>query len=335
MRIDRQLRRNTGGAVAKKLDREDAVKYAAKYWDRPCSDGYFMTAQKAIYIDQERKRLNAPASEGWEAVFVPEFSAGGKLAGESAVFQKANGDEKLIHRWDGLADCAHFICQCLKAGDVKVHEMSVPALVKKLRGRSDVKILGLQLNREQAQRVLNTNMFRRGDVIAYFNINPQGDYNGKQDYTHSALYLGQDESEAGHIACHTICRHKHRPKNDEWWLKDGYYEYTLIHFSSGDPTPKDADHLRGWWKIDYFGKTEYYRLSRDGIARWTYTAPKAPTDKIDMSSQRKGHWFQWIDKVRLCWQYTGTVERWKVTGRKNAYQIKINDHDGTATKMFV
>jgi hypothetical protein len=294
-----------------------------------------MTAQKAVYIDQKRKDLNAPASEGWEAVFVPEFNAGGTLAGESAVFQKANGDEKLIHGWNGLADCAHFICKCLDAGGVKIHEMSVPVLVDKLRKRTDVKLLGIRLNREQAQRVLNTTMFRKGDVIAYFNINPQGDYNGKKDYTHSTLYLGQDESEAGHIACHTVCRHKHRPKNDEWWLKDGYYEYTLIHFTSGDAARKDADHLKGWWKITYFGKTEYYRLFKDGVARWTYTAPKAATDQIDKNSKRKGHWFQSHNqRLRLCWQSTGTVENWKLDGRKNVYQITINDHAGTATKMF-
>jgi hypothetical protein len=317
-----------------KLKRDDAVAYAAKYWCQPCDDGYFMLNSKPVYIDQKRKELNAPASEGWTPVFVADFNSAGKIKEETAVFQKANGDEKLISPWKELADCAHFICRCLKAGDVTVHEMSVPALVKKLRGRSDTKTLGLRLTRAQAQRVLDTNMFRKGDVIAYFNVHPEGDYSGKEEYTHSALYLGQEDSTNGQIACHTACRYKQWPANDEWWLKDGYYEYTLIHFTSGDPVAKDADHLQGWWKVDYFGKTEYYRLAKNGAAQWTYTAPKAATDEIDANKKRKGYWFQWPGKVRLCWRSTGTVEKWDVTSRKNVYSITVNDHAGTATKMF-
>ncbi|WP_372899194.1 hypothetical protein [Stieleria sp.] len=316
------------------LNRSAALEYAAKYWNKPCSDGYFMLSDKAVRISQKRKELKAPESDGWEARFVPEFSSDGHMVGESAVFQKPNGDEILIHGWDGLADCAHYICQCLKTGNVSVHEMSVPKLVKKLRAQSDVKTLGMKLSRTAAQQIIDLGVFKGGDVIAYFNIDPQGDYGGKADYTHSTLFLGTDSSGVGRIACHTICRHQHLPKNEEWWLKDGRYAYTLIHFTAGDRVANDADHFQGWWKIEYFGRTEYYRFDTSGRVRWTSKVPKAASDRIESGAKNLGHWFRETRQLLIAWQSTGTAERWAAVGKQNKYDIKVNQHKGTATKLF-
>jgi len=316
------------------FQRDGMLQYAKRYWNRPCNDGYFMLNDGAVDIEQKRLELKAPASEGWEAVFLAEFNSGGGLKGEYAAFQKPNGDEIPIHGWRGLADCAHYISKCLEPGGIKVHEMSVPKLVTTLRQRGDTKTLGKRLSREAAQRILDLGTFKKGDVIAYFNVDPHGDYEGKQDYTHSTMYLGKDGSGIGRIACHTICRHGHLPHNDQWWLKNGSYTYTLIHFAADDPLATEAGHLEGWWRIEYFGRKEYYRLFKDGTLRWTYQAPKTPTDQIEVNAKRKGYWFQYPQELRVCWQSTGTVERWKFARKANSYDITVNDHHGKAYKMF-
>ncbi len=317
------------------FNRTSALRYAEKYWNKPCSDGFFMVTDRAIRVDQKRTELNAPASDGWEALFVPDHDGSGRIVGESAMFQKPNGDEKLIQGWRGLADCAHYICKCLESGGVNLSEMSVPKLVKQLRKRADIKTLGQRLSRSQAQQILDLGVFKTGDVIAYFNVDPQGDYGGKADYTHSTLYLDKDGSGVGRIACHTVCRFKHMPKNDEWWLKQGSYAYTLLHFASDDPAANDAAHFEGWWKVQYFGRTEYYRFARTGTVRWTYTAPKTAADQAGGGAKHYGHWFQYPSEVRICWQSTGTSERWTVSGRRNSYDIKVNGHSGKAQKLFV
>jgi hypothetical protein len=192
----------------------------------------------------------------------------------------------------------------------------------------------LRLSRSAAQQILDLEVFKKGDVIAYFNVDPQGDYDGKQDYTHSTMYLGKDSSGTGRIACHTICRFGNLPSGEQWYLKDGRYKYTLLHVATDDPVATDAAHFDGWWKVTYFGRTEYYRFNRKGTVRWTYKAPKSAADQIETSAKNYGHWFQYPSEVRICWQSSGTAERWAVARRQNAYDIKVNAHAGKAQKMF-
>ncbi|PAY18953.1 hypothetical protein CKO51_13405 [Rhodopirellula sp. SM50] len=70
-----------------------------------------MLSDKAVRISQKRKELKAPESDGWEALFVPDFSTDGHMVGESTVFQKPNGDEIVIQERGVVAErrslCVH------------------------------------------------------------------------------------------------------------------------------------------------------------------------------------------------------------------------------------
>src|SRR5215831_12501612 len=121
-------------------DRSAAVKYAEQHWNIPCDDGVIWLTNESINIEAKRKELKAPAADGWQALFVsdhPNFS-------EKAVFRRTVGgiiEEKLIHDWRGLADCAHFLSRALSEGGVKVQERGVSELVNTLQRRSDTKTL--------------------------------------------------------------------------------------------------------------------------------------------------------------------------------------------------
>jgi hypothetical protein len=115
------------------LNRKAAIDYARRFWDRPCDDGVVWLTNAPIHVDHARKDLGTPASEGWEARFIPDG-----MGAEKAVFQRPfRGfiQHKLIHQWDGLADCAHFLSKCIQAGGTHVSEISVPKMVRSLMDR--------------------------------------------------------------------------------------------------------------------------------------------------------------------------------------------------------
>src|SRR5271167_1927417 len=109
------------------FNRTSALDYAKRFWNRPCDDGVFWLTNQAIDVEKKRKELRAPASDGWEALFVSD----GKGA-EQAVFQRTSGgliDTITIQPWEGLADCAPFWSKCLQAGGIKISQLGVPKLV--------------------------------------------------------------------------------------------------------------------------------------------------------------------------------------------------------------
>ena len=326
--------------------RTAAVDFADKHWNIPADDGLFWLSNEAIVISQVRQQnvvprpdwKKAPAADGW----MPKFVDDGK-GGEKAVFQRATPaglEEILINPWEGIADCAHFLSRCLTAGGLKgtgSDERGVPTMIHHLQDRTDTKTLCETVPREAGQRIIDTGIFKPGDMIGYFNIDPKGDYDGKKEYAHSAMYAGKIGGKRdGGVTCHTICRFPGRSwVEDSWWLKpSGHYTYTLIHFTDDDPAPDAARAaaLAGWWQLDYAGKTEYYLMKKTGSVEYSKRAPtKGQT--VMHGAEGKAFWFMSPDgKITFTWRTTGTVEVWTPVG--SGYTSMINGATpGALTKL--
>ena len=326
------------------FNRKDAVDFADKHWNTPADDGLFWLSNQAVVISQVRKDnvipttswKKAPIADGWQPFFVDD----GKR-GEKAVFRRVVGgvtEEILINPWEGIADCAHFLSRCLTAGGVTVSERGVPQLIDTLQAKSNTKTLCEQVAKEGGQRVIDSGIFKPGDMIGYFNIDPKGDYGGKKQYAHSGMYAGKIGSDTeGKITCHTICRFPGRSwVEDRWWLKPpGHYTYTLIHFSDDDLaiTPATAKAVAGWWKLDYSATTEYYLMQGNGTVKYTKTAPKKGQTWIS-GPLGSAYWFVAASgEITFTWRNTGTVEVWKPDG-SGGYKSLINGGTpGVLTKL--
>ena len=320
--------------------RKTAIDYAKKHWDRPCDDGVFWNTGEAINVEKMRKKLGAAAKDGWEPRFVPDGSGG-----EEAVFIKSSltgsaipnlpgmWEKKVMHPWEGLADCAHFLSKSINAGGVDSSSLAVSVLVNQLRARSDTKTLAEKVPQDKAQRVIDSGAFKEGDIIGYFNISPSGDYGRVNSYTHSTMYVGKDGAGKGRITCHTKSRFGAEYYNDEWFLHSGDYKYTLIHFSADDaPTGATGTFLEGWWKVEYSSRTEYYYFNKAGSVRYTNKAPKSnsPISNPDGSA----YWFVDGNEVTITWLNTGTVDHWELLSNKSVLWITVDGVRGTATKVF-
>ncbi len=323
--------------------RKDAVDFADAHWNTP-ADGTFWLSDEEVVIDQVRMRnvirkpwwAKAPAGDGWQPFFVDD--AGG---GEKAVFRRVVAgvmQEILINPWEGIADCAHFLSRCLTEGGLSVNELSVPKMVKKLQGKSNIKTLCERVPQDAGQRVIDSGIFKPGDMVGYFNIDPKGDYNGAREYAHSAMYVGKIAGKTdGAITCHTICRFPGRSwVEDSWWLQPpGHYLYTLLHIADDDipPNPVAADAMAGWWQIDYAGKTEYYLMNKTGSVVYTKKAP-TPGQRVVHLAEGSAYWFMAAasGEITFTWRKTGTVEVW--TPGSSGYSSKINGSiPGTLTKL--
>lgn len=310
------------------INRVAAIDYAKRFWNRPCDDGVFWLSNGVVSVEQKRKELRASTADRWEALFVPDGTGG-----EKAVFQRTVGssnENKLIQKWEGLADCAHFLSKCLQAGGIKISELGVPKLVSELQARSDTKTLAEKVPQNRGQQIVDTGFFKPGDMIGYFNVDAAGDYGGAQNYSHSTMYVGKSNSagDPGHITCHTKSRFPEQPHpwDDEWFLHTGY-TYTFIHFSSDDPLPNQAvaTSLAGWWKVEYGGRTEYYYILRDGRAR--YTLKKNLTSNRELyvaAADGSAYWFHEHTKTTFIWRKTGTVEVWTPGANAEEFKVMIN-----------
>jgi hypothetical protein len=323
--------------------RTDAVSFADSHWNIPADDGIFWLSNQSVSISQVRLHnviptsswKKAPVGDGWQPFFVDD--GGG---GEKAVFRRVvsgTTEEILINSWDGIADCAHFLSRCISAGGVKMNERGVPSLVNTLQSLPNTKTLCEKVVKEAGQRVIDSGVFKPGDMVGYFNIDPAGDYGGAKQYSHSAMYAGKIGGKTdGGITCHTICRFPGRSwVEDSWWLKPpGHYTYTLIHFSDDDPTPDPvkAAALPGWWQLDYAGRTEYY-LMRSGSVTYTKKAPTKGQTTVHLP-EGTAYWFMAPNgEITFTWRKSGTVEVWTPAG--SGYTSKINGATpGVLTKLF-
>ncbi len=322
--------------------RDDAVKFADKYWNTPADDGLFWLSNEAVVIEQVRKSnviptsfwQKAPAADGWQPFFVDDSNGG-----EKAVFRRAVGgrtEEILINPWEGIADCAHFLSRCLSAGGLKIAERGVPSLVNTLQSLPNTKTLAERVDTGTGQQVINAGIFKPGDMIGYFNIDPQGDYGGLRQYSHSGMYVGKiGGSKDGAITCHTICRFPGRSwVEDSWWLKPpGHYAYTLIHFSDDDPLPDPAkvSALSGWWKRSLGSNIDYFLIERSGAAHRT-TKPPARGQTVAIAPTGSAYWYLGpSNTVMLFWRGAG-LEVWAPDGA--GYKSVTNGIiAGTVTKF--
>lgn len=313
--------------------RASAIKYADKFWNIPADDGIFWLDNQSVSIAQVRLSnvipmrswTKAPVADGWQPFFVDD-----KNGGEKAVFRRGNGpnpEEILINPWEGIADCAHYLSRCLSAGGLKIAERGVPQLVDKLQSLSNTKTLCERVSTDAAQQVIDSGIFKPGDMIGYFNIDPKGDYGGKKQYSHSAMYAGKiNGKKDGGITCHTICRFPGRSwVEDSWWLKDpGHYTYTLIHIADDDPAPEmgKATALAGWWQVDAAGKTDFYHIAASGFAASSKRAPTKDQTAIHFRED-SAYWFMSsTGEVTFTWRKTGNVEIWKPAA--SGFTAKLN-----------
>ena len=336
-------------------ERTKAVDYARKFWDRPCDDGVFWLTDGEVNVEKMRKQHNAPAADGWEPRFIPFREMDGSLTEEFAFIKSDKAGFsipklagkwhiKSVQGWAGLADCAHFLSKALQAGGAKIFSVRVKELVAKLQGLSSTITLAERVPRTRAQAVIDTGIFKPGDMIGYYNVDPTGgDYGRNNSYTHSTMFVGKldsngkaDPKDAGRITCHTMSRFGHDYLNDEWWLHD-YYNYTLIHFIADDPVRSSATEsmLRGWWQIDVAGRKEFHLFTAGGSAQFTMYEPKSAKDSIK-SPQDTGRWWEpTANSIITIYRKSGIVVQWSVVDAKNSqHDVIVDGLKGTATRLF-
>jgi len=293
--------------------RDAAIAYARKYWDRPCDDGVFWCKDHVVDVASMRKANNAPAKDGWEARFVPDAKGA-----EQAVFQRSKGAETetiVIQKWEGLADCAHFLSRCMHAGGLPISEISVPSLVNHLKRRQDVKTLAEQLTREQGQRIVDAGLLKEGDMVGYFNIDPNGDWGGRQQYSHSTMYVGKIGSgDVGRITCHTKSRFAGLSSHpDQWHLDVNSYTYSFLHFAHDDAPPWSVtSKLIGWWK-KADNANGYYYLSPNGGCRFSMLPPTEQFGPPGISMY-SGYWFLKGSVVTFVWNPGALIDVWRPAG---------------------
>ena len=206
--------------------------------------------------------------------------------------------------------------------------------MKTLQARAYTKTLAERVDRAAGQRIVDSGILKAGDMLGYFNIDPQGDYGGAPQYSHSTMFVGKiATADDGRITCHTKSRFAGlSPHEDRWWLSASY-TYTFIHVGMDDPRPTAS--LAGWWRVPYNGTTYYYLVAADGHARWTSEAPTSSTARLDVP-EGTAYWFQQGPNVTFTWRRSGTVEVWTPGSKPGEYNVSENGAPpgGKATKIF-
>jgi hypothetical protein len=273
------------------IDRKAAVDYASRFWNRVTDDNKFWTTNAVVSLAVKRKSMKAPASEGWEAWFVPDGAGNEKAVFRRTVDGTTEDKPDPIATWDQLDDCTHYVCRCLiKEGVALTETPRANELAEAMIKSRKTKTLALKATREQGQKVVNSGVFKPGDLIAYFTKT-------KGRYTHTAMFVGNQTSSAddpGGITCHTVCRFEGLSQawngaSDDAWFLHGGLSYSLIHFSEDDADISSTTRrwLPGWWKI---GRDFYFVLD-NGHAFSTTTKPTKASQKL-LAGNSVGHYFE-------------------------------------------
>lgn len=318
------------------LDRDAAVGYARKYWNRVADDDKFWTSNAVVSLATKRKLMNAPASDGWEAVFVSD-----RQIGEKAVFRRTVGgklDEMPdpIATWDELDDCTHYVCRCLiKEGVALTETPRANELAEAMLKSRKTKTFALKTTKEQGQKIIDSGVFKPGDLVAYYT-------DGKGRYTHTAMFVGKQSDRAddpGGITCHTVCRFAGLTRawngaTDDAWFLSGGLSYTLIHFSEDDSTLSAANRkwLPGWWKVG----NDFYCVLEDGHAFATHSKPANRNQKL-LVGNSVGYYFEAGREILFLWRNPGgkvKVERWTAPTAAKEATLKIDGFETSAMRVF-
>jgi putative amidase-like protein len=327
----------TSRRIVMTIDRNAALEYAKKYWNRVTDDDKFWTSNAVVSLAAKRKSMNAPAAEGWEAFFVSNHDRG-----EDAVFRRTVGgniEQKPdpIATWDDLDDCTHYVCRCLIKEGISLKETPrANELAEAMLKSKKTKTLALKTTREQGQKVIDSGMFKPGDLVAYYTEE-------KGRYTHTAMFVGKQTGHAhdlGGITCHTVCRFEgltetwNGATDDRWFLHEEGLSYTLIHFSEDDAdiSASTLEWLPGWWQVE----ADFYYVSENGRALSTASKPKTPGQKLS-KSESAGYYFEENGGIVFVWRKPAgevQVERWTApTGVKTA-ALSVDGSDANLTRVF-
>jgi hypothetical protein len=318
------------------IDRKAAMDYARKYWNRVTDDDKFWTSNAVVSLADKRKSMNAPATDGWEAFFVTD--GGG---GEKAIFRRTTGgttEDKPdpIATWKDLDDCTHYVCRCLiKEGIALTETPRANELAEAMIKSNKTKTLALKSNRDQGQKVIDSGVFKPGDLVAYYTEK-------KGRYTHTAMFVGKQTGNAGDpggITCHTVCRFEGlsaawNGATDDVWFLGGGLSYTLIHFSEDDVTISSPtlQWLPGWWQVG----SEFYFVRENGHAYSTPLKPAKAGHKL-LSGNSVGYYFEADKEIVFVWRKLAgkvQVERWTAPTTNQPAAIKIDGVAGTLTRLF-
>jgi len=318
------------------IDRKAAVDYAKKFWNRVADDDKFWISNTVVSLAAKRKSMHAPASDGWEAFFVANGSGG-----ENAVFRRTVGGktEEMpdpIATWDDLDDCTHYVCRCLIKEGISLKETPrANELAEAMINSAATKTLALKTTKEEGQKVIDSGMFKPGDLVAYYTEK-------KGRYTHSAMFVGKqtsDPGDPGGITCHTLCRFEGLSKawngaSDDAWFLHGGLSYTLLHFSEDDPKTSAATlkWLPGWWKIG----SDFYFVSDHGRAYATHAKPTKASQKL-LAGNSVGYYFEADKDVVFVWRKPAgkvQVERWTAPTNTKEASLKIDGSTASVTRVF-
>ena len=300
------------------------------YWDKPCADNKVWTDIYPIDINQERIRRGLPASD-WQAVFLepnPSVSIDALYFLKNSIIPKTinysakdpsladpkdpsrldSGKIVLIQKWEGLNDCSHFVSECLKAGGAgEVYNVGVPGLVAALRKRGDVKTLGYFLDAATAELVINADVMKPGDVIAY------GDEKKGFSHAHSVIYMGKDAAGDYRVANHS--RFNHPSFRGDWKLYthplSGHPRVILLHFGFDDADPLPGFAVLGWWEVVWRGQSFYYYFEKTGRVGWTQQKPKSLKQPLPIPQGSGYHFHRLASKMQVVWSQTGSVEEFE------------------------
>ncbi len=320
------------------IDRKAALEYARKFWNRACDDDKIAisTSYAPVSLAAKRKSMSAPASDGWEAFFVSNGAVG-----ENAVFRrtvKGKIEEKPDPAifWDDLDDCTHYVSRCLlKEGISLTATTRANELTEAMRKSSQTKTLTLRTTQDQGQKVVDSGIFKPGDMIGYYTEK-------KHRYTHTGMYIGKQiggKDDPGGMTCHSLCRFEgltqawNGASDDNWFLHEGL-TYTLIHFSEDDPIVSAATvkWLAGWWKVG----TGFYFVLENGHAFATPHKPIKASHKL-LTGNSVGYYFEVGKEVIFIWRKPAgkvQVERWTASSDTKTADLKIDGTTASAARVF-
>lgn len=324
------------------IDRDAAIAYAKKFWNRMCDDDKIAISSGWAPLADRRKKMNAPVSDGWEIFFVAR-----KHIAETGVFRRTvNGvleqmPDPVVTN-DELDDCTHYVSRCLVKEGIKFHEtFRANELITALIDADSTKVLAERVTRDDGQKIIDSGIFKPGDVIGFFNKS-KGDR-----YSHSAMFTGPATSKpgvVGGLTCHSDCRFGGLTKawnddeDDGWFLydEDGQ-SYTLVHFSEDDAAlmPSTMKWLAGWWQVG--GK--FYFIEEWGRARSTTQKPKSNRQTLAVGDSR-AYLFQGQDQITFIWRspHGGgpiQVETWSAgLNPQSTVNVQVDGAQVAARRIF-